>query len=246
MKHSELVLLEFYRLLAEGAQSPIQQNEDFSCLSVPLSIYPNLLFHPHLNANTAKVILDEIKTKIKAGFPSVMVCSLTDTDSTTLQLLGKYTAYRKYWTAMTFDLQYLEKPKTDLNLQIELINDEKEFKEWSNILEVALIGQGLDEKIFYRMSKHDNASFYLAYIDAVPIATSLIVRKGDEVGVYLIATLEQFRKKGIGKYITEYTLWEAKQAGAAFAHLQATDIGKTVYQKIGFEIMGKVPVFKIA
>ena len=246
MKHSEYVLLEFYRLLAEGAQNPIQEKETYFCLSAPSSTYPNILFRPHLNANNAEEILDEIKTKIKTGFPSVMICSLTDTNATTLQLLDKHTAYGKFWTAMTLDLKQLNKPNTGLNLKIELIDNEKQLNEWSTIVETALTGAGLDAEIFYRMSEYDNAYFYLAYFDNIPVSTALIVRKGDEVGVYLIATLEQFRKKGIGKYITEYALWKAKQAGNSLAHLQATDIGKTVYQKIGFEIMGKIPVFKIA
>ena len=246
MKHSESVLLEFYRLLAEGAQSSIQKNESYSFLSVTSSTYPNFLFRPHLNNHNAKETLDIIKTKIETGFPAVMICSLTDTNVQTIQLLEKYAAYGKFWTAMTLDLKKLDQPKTDLNLKIELIDHKKQFKDWAKIVEMALTGGNIDDKIFYQMSKHDNASFYLAYLDAVPIATSLVVQKGDEVGVYLIATLEPFRKKGIGKYITAYTLWKAKQSGASFAHLQATELGKPVYQKIGFEIMGKVPVFKIA
>ena len=245
MKHSESVLLEFYRLLAEGAQSPIQKNDTYSCLSVPSSLYPNFLFRPVLNAANAKTVLDEIKTKIEIGFPSVMICSLTDTNLETTQLLEKQSAYGKFWTAMTLDLELLKAPKTNLRLRIELIENENQLKEWTKIVGVALTGDGIDENIFYRMSKQDNAFFYLAYIDDVPVATSLIIQKEDEVGVYLIATLEQFRKKGIGKFITAYSLWKAKEAGARLAHLQATELGKAVYQSIGFEIMGKVPVFKI-
>ena len=245
MKHSESVLLEFYRLLAEGAGKTIQKNSYFSCLSVPTSSYPNFLFRPVLKVDSAETIVNEIKRKIKEGFPSVMVCSLTETNEETIQLLNKYTAYGKFWTAMTFDLKELSKPEINLNLNIKLIEERLEFHEWTKIVESELTGTGLDEKIFDKMGKHNNAHFYLAYLDGFPVATSLIICKGDDVGIYLIATLKEFRKRGIGKYITEYILWQAKQNGALFAHLQATELGKTVYQKIGFEIMGRVPVFKI-
>ena len=66
------------------------------------------------------------------------------------------------------------------------------------------------------------------------MAVSSLVMAGDLAGIYAVATLPDARGRGIGTAMTLHAMAEGKRRGAEAAVLQATDMGKPVYEKIGF------------
>ena len=53
-------------------------------------------------------------------------------------------------------------------------------------------------------------------------------------GIYHVATMPSFRKKGIGRNMVLAPLVQAREMGARFAVLQATQLGKGVFSSLGF------------
>ncbi|MFC4807923.1 GNAT family N-acetyltransferase [Paenibacillus sp. GCM10023250] len=77
--------------------------------------------------------------------------------------------------------------------------------------------------------------YFLAYVDDVPAGTAMTFRTGDVGGLYMVATLKEFRRRGIGGVMVGHALLDMQAAGATLAVLQASDMGQTIYRKHGFE-----------
>lgn len=75
---------------------------------------------------------------------------------------------------------------------------------------------------------------YIGYFDGEPVAASSLVMTGKTAGVYAVATLPEMRRRGIGTAMTLHAMQEGGRAGASHAVRQASDIGRPVYEAIGF------------
>lgn len=81
---------------------------------------------------------------------------------------------------------------------------------------------------------HGDQPRYIGYLDGRAIAVSSLVMAAGLAGVYAVATLPEARTRGIGTAMTLHAMAEGKRRGAESAVLQATEMGKPVYEKIGF------------
>lgn len=75
---------------------------------------------------------------------------------------------------------------------------------------------------------------YIGLLDGQPVASAALVTDGGVAGVYAIATIDGARRRGIGRYMTELVLWEGRQRGNHVGVLQASAMGRPIYERIGF------------
>jgi GNAT superfamily N-acetyltransferase len=74
----------------------------------------------------------------------------------------------------------------------------------------------------------------IAYMGTTPVATATLLAGGEVAGIYNVATLEAFRRKGIGAAITAAACELARGLGYRYAVLEASTIGAPVYRALGF------------
>jgi len=79
-----------------------------------------------------------------------------------------------------------------------------------------------------------NTFSVFARVDGQAVAGGLGLVAEETVGLYVVATLEEFRGRGIGGAVTEALLAEGKAHGARHAILHTTPMGRPVYERIGF------------
>jgi ribosomal protein S18 acetylase RimI-like enzyme len=72
-----------------------------------------------------------------------------------------------------------------------------------------------------------------------PMAVSMGVRSGEMIGVYNVAVLPRGRRHGMGGAMTAHVLEEGRDTGAKTASLQASAEGLSLYQKMGFVVVGR-------
>jgi len=77
---------------------------------------------------------------------------------------------------------------------------------------------------------------YLGYVNELPVATSIRVSVGQVAEIYFVATLPEFRKRGYGEAMTRRAVWDGKKNdGCTCALLEASEMGRPIYEKMGFE-----------
>jgi GNAT superfamily N-acetyltransferase len=106
-------------------------------------------------------------------------------------------------------------------------------------IRVVVDGFGIPEPISRlwigeRLWERDGCTVYVGYTDGVPVSSGFTVRTGRTIGVYNIATVDTARRRGYGAAMTARIAADGAAAGCDVAVLQASDMGKPVYERLGF------------
>lgn len=84
------------------------------------------------------------------------------------------------------------------------------------------------------LAARPEAAVYVGYTDGRPVSTGLGFRTGRTIGVYNIATIESARRRGYGAAMTMRIVADGAADGCDVAILQATDMGRPIYERLGF------------
>lgn len=76
---------------------------------------------------------------------------------------------------------------------------------------------------------------YVGFLDGIPVARSVLALDAGAAGIYAVGTIPSARGKGIGRAMTMLPLLEARRLGYRVGILQASHMGYSLYQKIGFK-----------
>jgi GNAT superfamily N-acetyltransferase len=123
-------------------------------------------------------------------------------------------------------------------LEIRTVENSQTLADFARII-AASFHLDLDvtqELLSPRLLEQEGLRFYLGCVDGAPVATSSLLLTPRTAGVHYVATLDSHRKRGIGDAMTRHAVNEGAAAGAEIASLQASDIGKSVYERMGFRV----------
>jgi GNAT superfamily N-acetyltransferase len=75
---------------------------------------------------------------------------------------------------------------------------------------------------------------YVGYADGRPVVSGMGWRTGRTIGVYSISTVESARRRGYGAAMTTRVMADGAAAGCDAAALQASEMGRPIYERLGF------------
>jgi GNAT superfamily N-acetyltransferase len=199
----------------------------------------NKIFHIKLMGNIGEQI-ELIKRGIaEQKLPkNLMITPHTEPDD-----LEKYisnSGFRQYY------IQYgMAMPITNHDLcnsthkGIVQLSSEEEIIKWVGATEKAFCKKR-DSMLYKLLLKDTTAKFYGLYCDNLLVTTLLLFVKNNIAGIHLVGTIPNYRGKGFGTEITKFALSEAARQNCQFAVLHASEKGKRIYARIGFQEFGVI------
>jgi GNAT superfamily N-acetyltransferase len=81
----------------------------------------------------------------------------------------------------------------------------------------------------------ENIAAFIAYLDSEPVSIAMTIVSHSVAGIYWVGSLEQARGKGLGRAVTAAATNAGFKLGAEVASLQASPMGKPIYEAMGYE-----------
>lgn len=126
------------------------------------------------------------------------------------------------------------------DLAVERVDDEADLHDWFQPLapEIGLPPEEIDAAVRGRreasLPKAPGFVHFLGRIRGRPVGSASLFILEDVAGIYDVATLPAWRRKGIGTALTLACLDEAHEAGLHVAVLQASRDAVHLYRRLGF------------
>jgi GNAT superfamily N-acetyltransferase len=84
---------------------------------------------------------------------------------------------------------------------------------------------------------------FAGWMDGRLVATSALLDSDGVAGIYVVATREPYRGRGIGAALTAAAVAEGRRRGLAVTSLQASAMGKPVYERLGLRTVAEYRLF---
>lgn len=131
-----------------------------------------------------------------------------------------------------------EKPTKPSDLTVEQVNDVKTLDQWIQVLTIGLGVPVSVGTLFFDVLSSLGFGLpwrhYIGWRMGKPVACSSLLLGGGVAGIYFVATVPQARGQGIGTALTLVPLLEAHAMGYRIGVLGSTQMGLSVYRRLGF------------
>lgn len=87
-----------------------------------------------------------------------------------------------------------------------------------------------------RLLESPDVALRIGYVDDTPVATALMIATGRIAGIYWVATPQEHRRRGYAEAVTWAALAAGREAGCTIGSLQASEMGRPVYTRMGFAV----------
>lgn len=149
---------------------------------------------------------------------------------------------------MALDLETLDAKKTALpGLKIVPVTDAATLQTWAHTFivgyELPLEWEASLLQMMIELGLDLPIRNYLGYLDGAPVATSNLFLGAGVAGVQCVATLPGARGRGLGGALTLAPLREARQMGYRAGVLQSSEMGYSVYRRLGFQPVCQVQAY---
>ena len=211
---------------------------------------PHVMFNSILRSNLNRAEAELIVSRFELyEMPWGWFVSSTSADHTPSMLddLGFVRSFEM--PNMARDLRANPVEKEESGLRIERVGNPQGFHTFLDIVlatfkETSGLGASLS-KAQNGLGYSDQHSIqnFVGYEGDTPVCTATSFVNEGVVGIYAVATTEQFRGKGYGGAITTHCMSWGQTRGARLAVLQASKMGLPVYQRLGFEDVGPSAVY---
>jgi GNAT superfamily N-acetyltransferase len=144
-------------------------------------------------------------------------------------------------------LKLNEAVTTPSEFTIKYVQDSAMLSQW---VQVAVDGFGLPEtcantcfNLFAGLGFDLPLRNYVGFLNGKPVVSSQLFLGVGVAGIYWVSTMRKVRQRGFGTAITLAPLREARDTGYTIGILHATEMGYSVYQRMGFQELCKMNHF---
>ncbi|MCF8012325.1 MAG: GNAT family N-acetyltransferase [Clostridiales bacterium] len=241
-------LIDFCFLLSRDYSTFICNKNEY-IVKTDSNFWANFIYNVKREECNLKSRVQFVKGKMQCNeYPSKWVVGPSSSQSG-LEYRLEENGFEKQerWIGMAADLTLFE--KKDLSkpdgLMIKTVEEIEDLSDWVGVASKGLCGgKNIDENLFKKLLHKPYVKCYLGLYNGKPAATSMLFLTSSAAGIYLVSTLSEYRKMGIGNAVVLTPLLYAASMGYHIAILQASEMGRKMYKKIGFNQYGDFSVYE--
>ena len=209
-------------------------------------MYANLPTPERIDAAVAELHALRQRHGVPIGW---LICPSSRPTDLGQQLQARGLHYGRDLTPMTITLDALPAAEPVSGLRIERVEDPAAYEAWIVAEQRGFEAAANDETGLadIRRAMGIGHGFplhhFLGRLDGVPVATATLLLAGGIGGIYDVSTVPEARRRGIGTAMTLAALQEARRLGYEITLLQPSDMGRPLYERIGFRQRCTCPVY---
>lgn len=127
-----------------------------------------------------------------------------------------------------------DKPSVQTNFSVKKVTTVTELALWLDIASKAF-GYSIDQHVFEKLIAEQDIQILLAYDNNTPIATALLFKTGNIIGVHQVAVNPDAQGKGYARMLMKVLINKSYKWQATHLVLQASAAGKPLYDSLGFK-----------
>ena len=134
----------------------------------------------------------------------------------------------------------VEQPPLPDGAELQRLSEAGQAGDYWKVAAASYASIGFPPEVFGGYSNHDgllaaNVAAFIAYLDDEPVSIAMTIVSHGIAGIYWVGSLEQARGKGLGRAVTTAATKAGFELGADVASLQASPMGKPIYEAMGYE-----------
>lgn len=208
-------------------------------------IYGNAVLTTHLEPDRADAVIDETLERFRErGAPFVWwVLPSASPDDLADRLTARGLVDAGTWPGYAVEVGRLAQPQPVEGLEIRRVRREDDLDAYVGVFAPILSPSPAFTDVFVRAMRRiglgDDAPevHFLGILHGEPVATVSLVTAGGAAGIYNVTTVEAARGRGIGAAMTVAAARHGAERGFTIATLQASTMGRPVYERLGFEFV---------
>jgi ribosomal protein S18 acetylase RimI-like enzyme len=204
--------------------------------------YLNAVMETHLDGASAEARIVDLVAELRGrGVPFlwwVLPSSRPDNLAAILGSLGLVAD--DAWPGMIVPVAELVAPPGVEGLAIRRVVDEAAYDEYESVFAPHLSPSQAFTDALAAAARSigfaDDAPevHFVGYLRDEPVATTSLITAGGAAGIYNVVTAEHARRRGIGAALTAHAIRVGAERGVEVATLQASTMGRPVYERMGF------------
>jgi Acetyltransferase (GNAT) family. len=231
-------LYDLYCFAAIQGELKTGDCNNFSWVNAHPACWPNYIFNTNFKSDTSNEIITEANNLITQKIVPPFWITVSDMKSQSFQtyLTGFNFRQVMQWPGMAISLVNLGDVPLLQGLEIRVVDDVENLKDWIRITEICLFnGKYQNQTMFANMMRNKKTRFVLGYYNGIPVATLLSYINNGIAGYFMVSTMPECRNKGISKSILHMGLSIAREEGCWLGTLQANQMSKNLYLSLGFK-----------
>lgn len=134
----------------------------------------------------------------------------------------------------------LEPPELPPGVELRRLTAVEQASDFWRVAISSYADIGFPPEVFTGYTNHagllaENVVAFLALLEGEPVGIAMTMVSHGVAGIYWVGSLEQARGKGIGRAVTTVATNAGFELGADVASLQASPMGKPIYEAMGYE-----------
>ncbi len=240
----------FYELLSSTMYFEKHKHHEYDVIrskkEYNLDIWPSFYTY-NINPTKVKTTIDKILSK---RIPWQIWVEDIPKNKEIIHCLGEKNFKKTIeFTGMIVDLNGLKEfVGNTSNILIEKVKDIEGLRDWATVIVENWWGGDSKRiealiKAYKEIYLSSDIELFVAYLNQIPVGTSLALYHKDAIGLYMVYTKPAYRNLGLGRMLTQKPIVDSKNKCYKWAVLHATDEGKIIYEKLGFKEVYNVAVY---